>query len=175
MPRAAIVDETVLAAELRQIEHDVLEAAATGKSLKAAMTLLCERIEALAPEVICSILTVDEDNRVHPLAAPSLPAAYTGPLDGVSIGPGSRFLRHSRLSRRASRGNRYRKRRAMGRIQGLCPVVQSARLLVQSDQGPRWPRPRHLCLLFSRSAPRQRHRANDGSNLHSSMRNCNGA
>ena len=74
-------------ADIDHLQRDVMEAVALGRPLAAVMDLLCRGVEALAPEVICSVLTVDEDGRVHPLAAPSLPTTFSGALEGFSIGP----------------------------------------------------------------------------------------
>ena len=74
-------------ASIDHLQRDVLEAVALGRPLAAVMDLLCRGVETLAPEVICSVLSVDEDGRVHPLAAPSLPASFSGALEGFSIGP----------------------------------------------------------------------------------------
>ena len=81
MPRAALTRQLLV------LEHDVLRAIATGGSLAAAMDLLCHRVEELAPSVICSVLLVDGNGLLHPLAAPSLPEDYSAALDGVPIGP----------------------------------------------------------------------------------------
>lgn len=45
-------------------------------------------MERLAPDVVCSILTVDEGKRLRHLAGPSLPDHYYRAIDGVAIGPG---------------------------------------------------------------------------------------
>ena len=74
-------------ASIDHLQRDVLEAVALGRPLAAVMDLLCRGVETLAPEVICSVLSVDEDGRVHPLAAPSLPTSFSGALEGFSIGP----------------------------------------------------------------------------------------
>ncbi|WP_431102368.1 putative bifunctional diguanylate cyclase/phosphodiesterase [Roseateles noduli] len=74
-------------ADIDHLQRDVLEAVALGRPLAAVMDLLCRAVEALAPEVICSVLAVDEDGRVHPLAAPSLPTTFSGALEGLMIGP----------------------------------------------------------------------------------------
>ena len=60
---------------------------AYGEPLRVVTDALCRRIEAVAPEAICSVLSVDKEGRVHPVAAPSLPASYSAALDGLSIGP----------------------------------------------------------------------------------------
>jgi len=69
------------------LQRDVLEAVALGRPLAVVMDLLCRRVEALATDVICSVLSVDEQGRLHPIAAPSLPAVFSAALDGLSIGP----------------------------------------------------------------------------------------
>jgi GAF domain-containing protein len=72
---------------LRDIQHEILEATASGQRLSQVAGLLCRRVEELDPEIICSILSVDQQGRLHPLAGPSLPADYSMALDGVPIGP----------------------------------------------------------------------------------------
>jgi diguanylate cyclase (GGDEF)-like protein len=72
---------------LRDIQHEILEATASGRDLTEVMDLLCLRIEALGSGTICSILSVDAGGRMHPLAAPSLPPKYSAALDGLPIGP----------------------------------------------------------------------------------------
>lgn len=72
---------------LLRMQTEVLEAVAYGEPLVAIADLLCRRAEALAPDAICSILTVDADGLLHPLAAPSLPLAYSSAIDGLPSGP----------------------------------------------------------------------------------------
>ncbi len=74
-------------AAIDALQREVLEAVALGRPLAAVMDLLCRRVEAMAPELMCSVLEVDEQGKLHPLAAPSLPASYSQALDGVQIGP----------------------------------------------------------------------------------------
>ncbi len=74
-------------AAIDRVQREVLEAVARGRSLPEVMDLLCRCVEALSPELHCSVLAVDDTGRVHPLAAPSLPAEYSAALDGVFIGP----------------------------------------------------------------------------------------
>ena len=84
-----------IAAILRDITHekvhalqrDALELMAAETSLDVLSDLICRRAETLAPGTICSILYVDGDRRLRPLAAPGLPAAYVAALDGMTIGP----------------------------------------------------------------------------------------
>jgi diguanylate cyclase (GGDEF)-like protein len=72
---------------LRDIQHEILEATASGQPLRQVVDLLCRRVEELDPGIICSILSVDRQGRLHPLAAPSLPAEYSMSLDCTQIGP----------------------------------------------------------------------------------------
>jgi diguanylate cyclase (GGDEF)-like protein len=72
---------------LLRLQTEVLEAIARGEALVPIADLLCRRAEALAPGAICSILTVDDEGLLHPLAAPSLPLAYSSALEGLAIGP----------------------------------------------------------------------------------------
>jgi len=60
---------------------------AKGADLKATIDRLCQEIETLVPDLVCSVLTVDRDGILHPLAAPSLPDTYAAAFDGLMIGP----------------------------------------------------------------------------------------
>ncbi|HEY5793642.1 MAG TPA: EAL domain-containing protein [Bosea sp. (in: a-proteobacteria)] len=51
------------------------------------MDRLCRRAEAISPGSICSVVTVDEENRLSALAAPSLPADYSAAISGIPVGP----------------------------------------------------------------------------------------
>ena len=74
---------------LQGLQNEVLEAIARGQSLRAIADLLCTRVESHAPGVTCSILTVDKQGLMHPLAGPSLPDAYSQALESVPMGPKS--------------------------------------------------------------------------------------
>ncbi|WP_033838935.1 sensor domain-containing phosphodiesterase [Mesorhizobium loti] len=60
---------------------------AKGETLEATTIRLCREIEKLTPGVWCSVLKVERNGLLHPLAGPSFPAAYLALLDGVMIGP----------------------------------------------------------------------------------------
>jgi PAS domain S-box-containing protein len=68
-------------------QKQVLELIATGASLPASLSALARVIEAQSPEMLCSVLLLDDDG-THLLsgAAPSLPDAFTRTIDGVAIG-----------------------------------------------------------------------------------------
>jgi diguanylate cyclase (GGDEF)-like protein len=72
---------------LHRFQHEALEAVATGWSLRQIADLICRRAEELAPDAICSVLTIDAEKRLRPLAAPRLPRHYCEAIDGLAIGP----------------------------------------------------------------------------------------
>ncbi len=72
---------------LLRLQNAVLDMIATGDTLAATCNRLCTEVEALLPEVFCSVLTLDPCGMLRPLAAPSLPASYSRALDGVAAGP----------------------------------------------------------------------------------------
>lgn len=69
------------------LQREVLESVASDQDLGIVMDLLCRRVEALAPELMCSVLRVDSAGLVHPCAAPSLPPVFSEAIDGMPIGP----------------------------------------------------------------------------------------
>lgn len=69
------------------LQYRVLNAMARDCSLAEQMNLLCEEVERVAPEVIASILRIDEQGRLHTVAGPSLPEVYTRAIEGVQVGP----------------------------------------------------------------------------------------
>ena len=68
--------------------NHVLERIAQGAPLDEVLTILCKSSEALMPGVLCSVLLLDDAGRLHHGCAPSLPPAYCGAIDGLTIGPG---------------------------------------------------------------------------------------
>ncbi|MDD0837975.1 EAL domain-containing protein [Curvibacter sp. HBC61] len=69
------------------LQKKVLESMVRETPLPELMALVCREVERIAPEVTATILSVDEDGRVHPLAAPSMPAYVGAAIDGLQIGP----------------------------------------------------------------------------------------
>jgi len=66
----------------------LLERIAYGAPLDKLLCELVRLVEQQASPMACSILLVDgEHGTVHPIAAPSLPVAYTQALEGAQIGP----------------------------------------------------------------------------------------
>ncbi|WP_158673572.1 EAL domain-containing protein [Bosea sp. FBZP-16] len=72
---------------LQSLQNAILESIARGEELAAIMATLCKRVEALAPGVVCSVVTIDADFQLRPLAAPSLPRSYGEAINGIPIGP----------------------------------------------------------------------------------------
>ncbi|MDB5563373.1 MAG: hypothetical protein JWN11_2791, partial [Hyphomicrobiales bacterium] len=71
---------------LQVLQRDALEAVASDLPLPQTMALICRHVEAMAPEVSCTIFAV-EDGKVRPLAAPSLPESFGETISGAPIGP----------------------------------------------------------------------------------------
>ena len=76
-PVAALFDNVTGAPaqqqKIQSLQRDVLEAVAEEAPLADVMRMICERVERIFPEVVSSVLSLDLDGRLHPLAAPSLP------------------------------------------------------------------------------------------------------
>ncbi|RDJ19794.1 EAL domain-containing protein [Bosea caraganae] len=60
---------------------------AKGETLEATTDRLCREIEALLPGVWCSVLRVERNGLLHPLAGPRFPDEYSTLLEGLMIGP----------------------------------------------------------------------------------------
>jgi PAS domain S-box-containing protein len=68
-------------------EKQVLEMMAKGAALRDILTTITRNIEALSPDMHCSILLLDADGlHMHHGAAPSLPDAFNRAIDGMEIG-----------------------------------------------------------------------------------------
>lgn len=65
----------------------ILEAMAREIPTEEVMQMLCMELERIAPEIIASVVRIDHEGRLRPLAGPSLEPAYIALMDGVSIGP----------------------------------------------------------------------------------------
>jgi len=74
--------------KIHEVLHQrALQAMALGLPLVQVLEVVCEEVERLAPEVVVSILQVDDHGMLHSLASPRLPHSYTSQLNGVLIGP----------------------------------------------------------------------------------------
>jgi len=81
------IADRVEAESIDSLQREVLESVALGRPLRSVLDLLCRRVEALAPEAVCSVLLVDKNGTITPIAGPSLPPAYVDALQGEPIGP----------------------------------------------------------------------------------------
>jgi diguanylate cyclase (GGDEF)-like protein/PAS domain S-box-containing protein len=69
------------------LQYKALNAMVREASLQEVLTMVCMELERMAPDVVASILRVDEQGLLHPVAGPSLPEEYSRALEGVAIGP----------------------------------------------------------------------------------------
>ena len=67
------------------LQRRVLQAMVNEASVTEVMNMVCREVERLAPEVLTTVLRVDDAGRLRPL--PSLPPAFSDALDGEPIGP----------------------------------------------------------------------------------------
>ncbi len=81
------VTERKLAERLLAGRNRVLEQLATGSSLQAVLTTLVEQVEDVKPDLVGSVLLLDENQCLRHGAAPSLPDFYNAAIDGLAIGP----------------------------------------------------------------------------------------
>ncbi len=65
----------------------ILDNIARGGTLQEALVLLIRTVEDLLPGMICSVLLLDDEQRLRMGAAPSLPDFYNDAVDGLVIGP----------------------------------------------------------------------------------------
>ncbi len=76
-------------AALAEGQKDVLEMIARGLPVKSTMDKLLEVIESCAPDMLCSILLVDQDEKcLRPCSAPRLHPDYVAETDGIKVGEG---------------------------------------------------------------------------------------
>ena len=69
------------------LQHRMLDAMVREEPTRELMQMMCREVERIAPQVLCSVLRVEE-GRLRTLAAPSLPQAYCRQIDGTAVGPG---------------------------------------------------------------------------------------
>ena len=83
------LDHWKLVSRLESGRAEVLHSVAHGDELASILNLLCEKAEEYNPEMMCSVLRLNEEaSTLHPIASGSLPEDYCAALDGVTIGQG---------------------------------------------------------------------------------------
>ena len=72
---------------LLSLQCVILRAIASGTPFAVVADLLCRQVEGIAPTISCSVLAVDAERRLRPLAGPGLPERFGQAIDGLAIGP----------------------------------------------------------------------------------------
>jgi diguanylate cyclase (GGDEF)-like protein/PAS domain S-box-containing protein len=83
----ALLSDVSETTQLRSLQQLIMDALADEVPITDIADRLCRRVEAIAPDVVSSLLHVDADGLIHPLGGPSLPEDYSRALDGIAIGP----------------------------------------------------------------------------------------
>ena len=83
----ALIEDITATKQLHSLQQLIMAALADEVPIAEIADRLCRRVEAIAPDVVCSLLHVDAAGVIHPLGGPSLPEDYSRALDGVAIGP----------------------------------------------------------------------------------------
>ena len=81
------VTAPVLAEQQARTEKQLLEMISAGERLPRILDTLVTGVEALRPDLLCSVLLLDDHGHLHCTAAPSLPMAYNAAIEGMAIGP----------------------------------------------------------------------------------------
>jgi len=68
-------------------QREIIEEIARGGPLSATLEKIVRLVEHQADGMLCSIVLLDGDRRVVPLAAPSLPPEFSRAIAGIAIGP----------------------------------------------------------------------------------------
>ena len=74
--------EMLLSGQLR-----ILERIAQQAPLSEVLEQLCRLVEEQAPDLLASVLLLDQEGRLHHGAAPSLPPDYVAAIEGLPAGP----------------------------------------------------------------------------------------
>ncbi len=83
----ALLTDITESKQLWSLQQLIMTALADEIPITDIADQLCRRVEAIAPDVVSSLLHIDDSGLVHPLGGPSLPDDYSQALDGVPIGP----------------------------------------------------------------------------------------
>jgi diguanylate cyclase (GGDEF)-like protein/PAS domain S-box-containing protein len=83
----ALLTDITESRQLRSLQQVIMTALADEIPISEIADQLCRRVEQIAPDVVSSLLHVDDRGLLHPLGGPSLPESYSRALDGIAIGP----------------------------------------------------------------------------------------
>jgi diguanylate cyclase (GGDEF)-like protein/PAS domain S-box-containing protein len=81
------ITDAVLAEQEARTEKQLLEMISAGERLPRILDTLVRGVEALRPDLLCSVLLLDDSGHLHCSAAPGLPEAYNAAIEGMDIGP----------------------------------------------------------------------------------------
>ena len=85
---SALVIEDITTERIQSVlQAPVLDAIVHELPLHELMALVCRQVEALAPDVVATVLGVDDQGRIDPLAGPSFPPEVSIGFKGLPIGP----------------------------------------------------------------------------------------
>ncbi|UYB50545.1 EAL domain-containing protein [Xanthomonas sp. AM6] len=74
--------------KMHEILHkNVLDALVREQPLVDVAALICSEVERIAPQLVASIISVNGDGMLHPLASPSLPTSFNAAAERLRIGP----------------------------------------------------------------------------------------
>ncbi|WP_404402290.1 EAL domain-containing protein [Pelagibacterium halotolerans] len=83
----AMLTDITESKRLQQLQRSVLEGMARDVPLETLMNMLCSQVEELVPDVISSVIAVDDEKRLRVLAAPSMPPHIARIINGAAAGP----------------------------------------------------------------------------------------
>ncbi|MDR1227562.1 MAG: EAL domain-containing protein [Azoarcus sp.] len=85
--RLIIAKNITLSKVHKAFRYQVLRAMAQTDSLLEIMTLLCQEIQRIAPEISATVTQIDGEGRLRSLVAPDFPQHTAALIDGIEIGP----------------------------------------------------------------------------------------
>ncbi|WP_238120751.1 MULTISPECIES: EAL domain-containing protein [unclassified Xanthobacter] len=83
----AVLADITQTKQIEELQRDVLAAIVSDEPLADVADLICTKVEAIAPGVLCSLISVTDDGQLQPLAGRSLPPSFTAAVTGLTIGP----------------------------------------------------------------------------------------
>lgn len=83
----AILADITESKQIHSLQHFTLRNLANDMPVLDVIGDLCRRVEAIAPDVVCSVLHVDVDGLLHPLGGDRLPPGFSESIDGLLLGP----------------------------------------------------------------------------------------
>lgn len=83
----ALLTDITESKQIHSLQHLTLKNLANDMPVLDVVGDLCRRVEAIAPDVICSVLHVDSNGLLHPLGGDRMPPAFSKSIDGLLLGP----------------------------------------------------------------------------------------